>query len=222
MKKISWFFLLAFSLLGFVPSEAQDAAPFADEIAAFKKADSLQAPPQAAVLFVGSSSFRLWANLQQAFPAKTIINRGFGGSSLVDVIRYADDIILPYHAKQIVIYCGENDIASSDTVSATMVFNRFKQLFSLIRSKQPNVPVVFVSIKPSPSRWAMRDRMLRANALIRVFLAARKNTSYVNVWGPMLKNLKPNEELFVKDKLHMNEKGYAIWKKAIEPKLVKQ
>ena len=113
------------------------AQPFAGEIHEFKKQDSMQFPPANAILFVGSSSFRKWQDVSQYFPGYTIINRGFGGSTLPDVIRYADDIIIPYHPKQVVIYCGDNDFAVSDKVTADTVFERFKTLFDIIRSKLP-------------------------------------------------------------------------------------
>src|ERR1700761_1934486 len=90
----------------------KQSPPFWNEIAEFKHQDSVQRPPSGAILFVGSSSFRKWTNLQSYFPGYTIINRGFGGSTLPDVIRYANDIIFPYHPKEIVIYCGENDFAA--------------------------------------------------------------------------------------------------------------
>ncbi len=124
------FFLFAFT---------STAQPFANEIAAFKKQDAVSFPPATAILFVGSSSFRMWKDVQDYFPQHTIINRGFGGSALPDVIRYADDIILPYQPKQIVIYCGENDIASADSITAGLVFDRFKILFAMIREKMPEV-----------------------------------------------------------------------------------
>ncbi|WP_276503851.1 GDSL-type esterase/lipase family protein [Terrimonas pollutisoli] len=201
---------------------AQDQKPaFWNDIQAFKKTDSLSFPPKNAILFVGSSSFTRWTDVQQYFPSHPIINRGFGGSTLVDVIRFADDIIFPYQPKQIVIYCGENDIASSDTVTAKMALDRFKTLFQLIRSKLPDVPILFVSFKPSPSRWEMRDRMTRANELIRKFLKKNKNTVFVNVWNPMLgQDKKPEQEFFVEDNLHMTARGYAIWQKLIEPHLL--
>jgi hypothetical protein len=107
--------------------------PFWDEVQNFKKQDSLHFPAKNQILFVGSSSFRKWTDVQNYFPGYKIINRGFGGSSLPDVIRYAEDIIFPYHPKQILIYCGDNDLAASDTVSATTVFIRFQQLFTFIR-----------------------------------------------------------------------------------------
>ncbi len=197
------------------------AQPFINEINAFKKQDSISFPGKGQILFTGSSSFRMWKDVQDYFPDYPIINRGFGGSSLPDLIRYEKDIIFPYEPKEIVIYCGENDIAASDTVTAAMVFNRFKILFADIRNRWPAMPVVFVSLKPSPSRWQMKDRMIAANELIRKFLKKKKNTWFVDVWKHMLgPDGKPRDALFIEDKLHMNASGYAIWKELIEPKLL--
>jgi lysophospholipase L1-like esterase len=199
-----------------------EAQPFANEITAFKKQDSVSFPERQAILFVGSSSFRMWQNIKNDFPGYQVINRGFGGSSLPDVIRYADEIIFPYNPKQILIYCGENDIDASDTVSSKMVLNRFKILFEMIRKKLPVVFVLFVSIKPSPSRWQMKDRMIKANELIKKYLESEKNTKFINVWNAMLgKDGNPLPDIFIGDNLHMNKKGYAIWKKIIEPYLEK-
>ena len=134
-----FFFLL--TLLAIQCSHAQQAAPFQDEINQFKQQDKQHFPPKNAILFVGSSFLRMWSDVQDYFPGYTIINRGFGGSTLPDVIRYTPDIIFPYHPKQVVIYCGDNDLASSDT--ANTVFERFKTLFTMIRQNQPDVSVVF-------------------------------------------------------------------------------
>ncbi len=193
---------------------------FWNDIQNFKKQDSIKPPPQHAVLFVGSSSFTKWTDVQTYFPTHTIINRGFGGSSLPDVIRYADDIIFPYNPKQVVIYCGENDFVGSDTVSAQTVVNRVKQLVGMIRSKWHNENVVFISIKPSPSRKKYWPKMIEANAQIKQFLATQKNTSFVDVFPLMLVNdNQAIPEIFLSDSLHMNAKGYAIWQKVIEPVL---
>jgi lysophospholipase L1-like esterase len=213
---------LVFCCLTTVLSAQQNGSPFYNEIQAFKKQDSLQVPPQNAILFVGSSSFRMWNKLQAAFPEHAIINRGFGGSSLPHVIQYADAIIFPYKPKQIVIYAGENDLTESDTISAQTVFNRFKHLFALIREKQPTVPVVYVSIKPSPSRAHLMPKMVATNRLIKAFLQKQKNATFVNVYPLMLKkDGQPMDDIFLADRLHMNEKGYAIWKKALIPHLKK-
>jgi lysophospholipase L1-like esterase len=198
------------------------AQPFAADIAAFKKQDSLQPPPKNATLFVGSSSFTNWKDVQQYFPAHTILNRGFGGSSLTDVVRYADDIIFPYQPKQVVIYCGENDIAADSTVTGDSVFHRFKKLFTVIRKKMPAVPIAFISLKPSPARWHLRQKFVRANTLIKNWLYKQKNAAFVNVYEKMLdKNRQPIKTIYLEDQLHMNEKGYAIWKKSIAPFLIR-
>lgn len=214
---IAFLFLLCVKNLN-----AQQKISFWDEIENFKKKDSIKFPAKNQILFVGSSSFRMWTEVQNYFPGYKIINRGFGGSSLPDVIRYADDIIFPYHPKQIVIYCGENDLAASDTVTAQMVFNRFKELFVLIRKKLPQVPVAFISIKPSPSRQSLMLRMVAANRMIKYYLRKNTRTGFVDVYHKMLKaDGKPMDDIFKEDKLHMTSKGYAIWKKAIQPYLLK-
>lgn len=220
MKKLlSLFFLTSLVFLNTTSILAQ--APFTGEIKAFKHQDSISFPPGNAILFVGSSSFRKWTDLQSYFPDVKIINRGFGGSTLPDVIRYEKEIIAPYHPKQILIYCGDNDLASSDTVTPTMVAKRFQQLFHLIRKDLPKANIAFVSIKPSPSRIKLFDKMQEANALIKSFLKKQKNTSFINVFDKMLVDNKPRADIFLSDSLHMNAKGYAIWQKAIQPYLRK-
>jgi lysophospholipase L1-like esterase len=222
-RKLNKLLLRTVAVLSFVFACAiVNAQPFADEIANFKKKDAASFPPANAILFVGSSSFRKWEDVASYFPNYTIINRGFGGSTLPDMIRYEKDIIFPYHPKQIVIYCGENDVASSDTVTAQVVFTRFKKLYTDIRLVMPTVPVLFVSLKPSPSRWQMRDRMIAANKLIKKYLKKKNNAAFVSVWNEMLAaDGKPIPDIFVGDNLHMNAKGYAIWQKLIEPYLIK-
>ncbi len=197
------------------------AQPFANEIAAFRKQDSIAMPPKNAILLVGSSSFKLWDNWQDYFPGRKMINRGFGGSSLPDVIRYADDVIFKYRPKQIIIYCGENDFAASDTVSVPTVVERFKTLFGMIRAKYKRVPVAFVSMKPSPSRQKFLTKYVAANAAIKDFLAAQKRTAYIDVYTPMLQpDGNVMTDIFKADNLHMNAKGYAIWKQIMEPYLL--
>jgi lysophospholipase L1-like esterase len=200
---------------------AQEPA-FYNDIQTFKKKDSIHFPPKNVILFVGSSSFTKWTDVQEYFPKHTIINRGFGGSTLPDVIRYANDIITPYQSKQIVIYCGENDLASSDTVTAQMVLDRFTQLFSIIRQHDPSVRVAFVSLKPSPSRQHLWPKMVEANQLFKDFLATQKRTAFIDVYSKMFNaDGTVMQDIFVEDNLHMNAKGYAIWQKIIEPYLIK-
>jgi lysophospholipase L1-like esterase len=198
------------------------AQPFADEIQAFKNQDKLNPPPAHSILFVGSSSFRKWTDVSNYFPGYTIINRGFGGSIFPDVIRYTNDIIIPYHPKQVVIYCGDNDLASSDAITADSVFERFRVLFEMIRTGLPGENIVYVSIKPSPSRARLKEKMEKANLLIQTYLSIQSNAAFVDVYHKML---NPDgsimTDIFLEDNLHMNAKGYAIWQKAILPYLSK-
>jgi lysophospholipase L1-like esterase len=216
-----YFFALIAFVFAVASIDAQQPA-FYNDIENFKNKDAEHKPPSHSILFVGSSSFTKWTDVQDYFPAYPIINRGFGGSTLPDVIRYANDIIFPYHPKQVVIYCGENDLASSDTVTAAIVVDRFKTLFSMIRKKLGNVPVLFVSLKPSPSRSKLFAKMIGANEAIKAFLLKDKKAAFADVYSKMLdKDGAPMPEIFLPDNLHMNAKGYAIWQKVLTPLLVK-
>lgn len=218
MKKVLLFLFVFITVKLF----AQNHLPFWNDIQNFKKQDSLHAPPLHPVLFVGSSSFTKWTDVQNYFPGYKILNRGFGGSTLLDVIRYENDVIFNYHPKEIVIYCGENDLAASDTVSARTVYLRFVKLFSDIREKYPLVPVVFISMKPSPSRWNLRKKMMEGNRLIENYLKKDKHADFISVWNAMLgADGKPKPDIYIEDQLHMNAKGYAIWQKLIQPHLIK-
>lgn len=220
MKKL---FVIAF-LLSFVSlvSTAQTAPPFWNDIIAFKKQDSVQTLPAHPILLVGSSSFTKWTDVNDYFPGYPIVNRGFGGSVLLDVIRYAYDVIFPYQPKQVLIYCGENDLASSDTISAADVVLRFKTLYGMIRQNLPNAVISFVSIKPSPVREKIQEKVKVANRQIAAFLKTQKNAQFINIYDAMLDaNGKMREELYVSDRLHMKPEGYAIWKKIITPYLIK-
>ncbi len=218
-KKIKILFVLLL-VFGFV--KAQNT-PFYSEIQDFKKQDSIHFPPKHAILFLGSSSFRKWEDVQKYFAGYKIINRGFGGSTIPDAIRYANEIVFPYEPKQVVIYEGDNDLASSDKITADSVLNRFEKLFSLIRTHLPHTSIAFVSIKPSPSREKLMPEMQEANSLIKEFLKNKKNTAFIDVYHKMLnKNGTPDKSLFIEDELHMNAKGYAIWQKITEPYLLKK
>lgn len=218
MKKKCIHFLFCFLVL---LSSKLIAQPFSADIAAFQLQDAASFPQKKSILFIGSSSFTKWKDVQNYFPGYPILNRGFGGSSLPDVIRYADKIIFPYEPKQIVIYCGENDLAASDTVTADMVVSRFDTLFSLIRNRLPNIPIVFVSLKPSPSRQKFWPKMEEANEAIKAMMENENNAVFVDVYHLMFnEDGSIKKEIFLSDNLHMNAKGYAIWQSAIAPYLL--
>jgi lysophospholipase L1-like esterase len=220
MKKI--LVLILFLALSLESVKAQTAPAFWQDIVAFKKQDEDQRPPVNPILFVGSSSFTRWNNIQESFPGYPILNRGFGGSTLVDVIRYAYDVILPYQPKQVVIYCGENDLASADSISSDEAVRRFKTLFGIIRTNLPTARISYVSIKPSPSRAHIQGKVKQANKDIKRFLKKQKNTDFIDIYDAMLsKEGVMREELYVQDRLHMQPEGYRIWQAIIAPYLLK-
>jgi len=203
--------------------QAQLSLPYWKEVQDFKKQDSLRFPAANQILFIGSSSFTMWKDMQEYFPGYPILNRAFGGSTLVDLIRYRYEILFPYQPKQVLIYCGENDFAASDTVTVPTVVNRIKTFFGLLRAKYPKVPVAYVSMKPSPSRVHLLEKYVTANAQIKDFLATQQQAKFIDVYAAMLNSEgKPKPEIFLEDRLHMNAGGYAIWKNIMLPYLTKK
>ena len=195
------------------------AQPFRQEILQFQKSDSIVMPPKGQILFAGSSSFTKWKDVAMYFPGYPIINRGFGGASLVDLIYYADEAIIQYQPSQVFIYCGENDMADVDTVSPATVLLRFKTLHTILLKKLPRTTkIIFVSLKPSIARWHLESKFIQANQLIEGYIASQKNMQYLDVHTAMLdENKEVLKDIFIADKLHMNPKGYLIWQKQFAP-----
>ena len=195
------------------------AQPFRQEILQFQKSDSIVMPPKGQILFAGSSSFTKWKDVAMYFPGYPIINRGFGGASLVDLIYYADEAIIQYQPSQVFIYCGENDMADVDTVSPATVLLRFKTLHTILLKKLPRTTkIIFVSLKPSIARWHLESKFIQANQLIEGYIATQKNMQYLDVHTAMLdENKEVLKDIFIADKLHMNPKGYLIWQKQFAP-----
>lgn len=220
MKREFNTFLLVLILT--LQTASASAQPFINEINYFKKKDSLNAPPANPILFIGSSSFTNWKDVNAYFPGYTILNRAFGGSSLPHLMMYADDVIFKYNPKQIIIYCGENDLTGGSTITGDSIRQRFKRLHKLIRSKLPGVPIAYVSMKPSPSREKYLPEMKKGNKLIKKFIRSKKHTAYIDVYHHMFtKDGQIKQDIFLSDNLHMNKKGYEIWQPIIKPYLLK-
>jgi len=193
---------------------------FENEIRALLENDKIEPPPIGGIVFAGSSTFTLWTDIKDYFPGRTIINRGFGGSTLNDQILYAHSIIIPLKPVQVVIYCGENDFAYNENLTAEEVTERFIMLFNLIRKQLPETKITYVSMKPSPARWHLAGKKESANRLIRTFISSRPDASFVDIWDLMLNERQmPDSSLFLDDMLHMNKKGYRLWQAAIEKEI---
>lgn len=171
-----------------------------------------------ATIFIGSSSIRMWKTLARDFPGRRVLNHGFGGSHLEDSVHYFDQLVRPFAPAAVVLYAGENDIAAGFTPEKVLA--DFQEFRRALREVAPQTPLVFVSLKPSPSRVAHLAKTARANALIAAECARDPLCRFVDVFTPMLDAQgRPREELFLSDRLHMNAQGYAIWTERVQAAL---
>lgn len=195
-----------------------DNARFAAELNAFMRQDSASPPPPAPVLFVGSSSIRMWESLATDFPGIPVLNRGFGGSRMDDVLRYADRVVFRYKPRAIVLYEGDNDLQDGRTPAR--IAGDVAEFLSRVRTTLPQARVVCLAVKPSPSRWNLAEKVRQTNALLQAVVAQDTMATYVDVYTPMLgADGRPRAELFLADSLHMTPAGYAIWRDAVAPAL---
>jgi len=212
------------------PAPAQEQAkqepkkpPFEAEILAFEAADKKSPPPQGAVLFVGSSSIRLWKTLAKDFPELTVINRGFGGSQIADSVRYAERIVIPYQPKMIVFYAGGNDINAKKTPA--QVLKDFQAFVEKVHAALPATRIAYISINPSVKRWSQEAQILEANNLIEKFVKENDGKtaklSYLDSHAKLLNpEGKPRPEILRADGLHLNDEGYKLWTAMLRPQIL--
>lgn len=191
------------------------------DIAAFEAQDRTNPPPKNAVLFIGSSSIRLWKTLVEDLPEHKVINRGFGGSQIEDSVYFVERMVVPYQPRKIVMYAGGNDINANK--APEQVASDFKAFVAKVHAKLPETRIAYISIAPNPARWAQVERVKAANRLIREFTTTDKRLQFIDVFQHMLgEDGKPWPDIFVEDRLHMNEKGYAIWKRVVGAALARE
>lgn len=220
---VAWFGALIVLFTGcYIPSllgqKQVDPARFESAIQSFEKADAEGFPGKGGIVFVGSSSIRMWKTIDQDFEGFPVLRRGFGGSHVSDVLAFLDRTVLCYEPRATVVYAGDNDIAagkSPETVAAD-----FKDLVARIHAVHPASHVLFIAIKPSLKRWHLAGEMGRANDLIREYARATDRVVYLDIFNPMLgDDGQPLPDVFLKDGLHLNAKGYAIWTHVVRPAL---
>jgi len=188
---------------------------WAADMRAFAEADTKAPPPKGGVVFVGSSSIRLW-DLAAAFPGLPVLNRGFGGSQLADSVRHADVLVLKHAPRTVVLYAGDNDLNAGKTPAQVMA--DFEAFVARVHGALPDTRIAFVAIKPSLARWSLIDKVREANAGVREICAGDDRLGFIDVDGPMLGyDAKPRADLFVADGLHLSPKGYALWTTLTRP-----
>ncbi|PWU10035.1 MAG: hypothetical protein C5B50_26220 [Verrucomicrobia bacterium] len=194
-----------------------NSAKWEKEISALEARDKTNPPPKNCIVFLGSSSIRMWSGLPAAFPGLPVVNRGFGGSQLADSVNFADRIVIRYQPRQVVIYAGGNDINAGK--SPEVVYGDFVALVTHIHEKLPNARIAFISSAPNPSRWAQVEKVKHLNELAEAY-CRQHGFDFINVFPLMLgPDGLPKPDIFLPDRLHMNAKGYAIWQAAVRPYL---
>lgn len=187
------------------------------EIAALEAAAITNRPPPGSIIFVGSSSIKRWTTLAEDFPGLPVVNRGFGGSQLADSVNYAERIVIPDRPRQVVIYAGGNDINAGK--APEVVFGDFVALVTKLRAALPRVKLAYIASAPNPARWAQVEKVKRLNSLAADY-CQRHGITFIDVFPLMLgPDGQPKPDIYVADRLHMNPKGYAIWREAVGPHL---
>lgn len=193
---------------------------FEKDILAFERQDRTNPPPKRAILFMGSSSIRMWKSIEEDFPKYDVINRGFGGSEIADSVQLVNRIVIPYKPAVIVFYAGGNDINNGKT--PFMVAHDFKMFVKRVHRELPGTRIAYISIAPNPARWSQIEKVREANSIIRAYANKEPRVSYIDVYTHMLgSDGKPKDDIFLPDRLHMNEKGYDIWRREVGKELEK-
>ena len=213
--------LSVFMLQACSPSKTKvviDDTRFENEILAFEDEDNEFGIKLDKILFVGSSSIRMWTSLKEDMQPFDALNRGFGGATTAEVNKYFDRIIKPYKPEIMVVYVGENDIAEG--ITPDKAFKEIQKLFSKTKELSADCKIIYLSMKPSIARWEMWSDMKKANAKIEKMITENEDFYYLETADVMLnKDGSIRKEIFIEDGLHMNEKGYDEWEKLVKPVL---
>ncbi len=205
---------------GWSAEGAHDYARWEKEISAFEQSDRTNPPPKNALLFIGSSTIRLWKTLAEDFPQHRIINRGFGGSEIVDATHFAERIIFPYQPRMVFLRAGGNDLWAGK--SPEQVFANFKEFVATVHAKLPETEVVFISLSPSIARWHQADKEKAVNAFVQDYAKHSARAKFIDAWSiPLDADGQPRPELFLADKLHFSAAGYKLLVDRVRPFLPK-
>ena len=204
-----------------VVPEGETPERWEDDIAAFEVEDQLTPPPEEAIVFVGSSSIRLWSTLAEDMDPMPVIQRGFGGSKLFDAIYYTDRIITPYKPKMLVVFSGTNDIAGNNPKQAEEVTALYEQFVDRVHHKLSDLPIYFIAISPTRSRWEHKKIVFETNRRVAEMASNDDRLFFIDTASALLdESGEPNDDLFQGDQLHLNEDGYAVWTSIIKPVLL--
>lgn len=214
--KTSRFLIILFLQVFFFTETFSQQVPFQDEVNQLTAKIDSMGWEKGSIVFTGSSSIRMWKNLQEEFPNAQIINTGFGGSQASDLLTHLEALVLRYEPIAVFIYEGDNDVNAGK--SPEVIMKDLDQILQQLHGNRDGISVYFIGAKPSPSRWQLKAEYEAFNKALEGYTGGMINASYVNVWNPMLDaSGNPRPELFLGDMLHMKPEGYKIWKEQMSP-----
>ena len=212
-------FLSAFAgLLGRAWGETttHDYAKWEGEISAFERSDATNPPPKGGIVFIGSSTIRFWTTLAQDYPGQPVINRGFGGSEIVDSTHFADRILFPYEPRKVFLRAGGNDLWAGKSVK--QVFADFKEFAETVHARLPAAKIYYISWSPSVARWRQHDKEKELNTLAAAYIANKPWLQYIETYDlPLGSDGQPLAILFRSDGLHFNAAGYRLLVARVRP-----
>jgi hypothetical protein len=220
LRLLTAFFLVINAALLNAAETTHDFGKWEKDIARFEQMDRTNPPPRGALLFIGSSTIGRWKTLAQDFPEQRVINRGFGGSEIVDSTHFADRIVFPCEPRMIFLRAGGNDIFARK--SPEQVFADFKDFVAKIHSRLPQTEIAFISLSPSIARWPQAGKEKALNDMVEAYTHQAPRLKFIDTYTlPLGADGKPRAELFVADKLHFNEEGYKLLVERVRPWLPK-
>jgi lysophospholipase L1-like esterase len=201
-------------------SQNNAANPFEKEILAYEQKDKTEKYDPASILFIGSSSFKLWKNIETDLAPLAIINRGFGGAKFTDLLYYTPRLAYPHSYRAVATFIANDITGSSNDKKPEEVLIMFKQFVRLIRKHNKKAPIFYVAVTPTPLRWKVWPEIKKGNELIKEYCSGHTDLIFIETESPYLgENGEPKAEYFLADRLHQNTEGYAVWSKIIKTKI---
>lgn len=201
-------------------ARSEDPLVWEEAIVALEAKTRGKYDPGQGVVFVGSSSIRLWDSLADDMSPMPVIQHGFGGAKLNDVVHYAERLVNAYQPRAVVVFVGTNDIEPAASKSPEVLLASYQSFVGKVRVSQPDLPIFYIGITPSPRRWAVWPIAQSTNRLIAAWSAADPNLHFIDTSDALLaSNGEPDEDNYLFDGLHLSKRGYRIWREIIRQRL---
>lgn len=211
--------VMALAMAVHTESHENEESRWEATIQRFEEADKTNPPPKNAILFVGSSSIVFWRTLAEDMAPLPVINRGFGGSQMFELNQFRDRIVVPYEPRAVLVYEGDNDVASGK--SPDEILAEYRDFVGHLQEKLPDADVFFIAVKPSVLRAHMWPTMVEVNERLQALADEHEHVQFLDTSSPLLTDEgKPDPDVLVADNLHMNAIGYARWTAVVKPVLV--